>query len=325
MTESVVVSIVTCNGERFIKDCLECVFSQTRQATEVYVFDNASTDGTAELVARQFSTVKLISSDVNIGFGAGHNRVIARTQSSFVLVVNQDAFLEPSFLEELMTAVRLQGRVGIAGGKLFSCRTNQSEVKGEPTIDMTWLDIEKKRRQVCYASGQPDRDNVASPMLAFAMDGAVMLLRRAMLDDIGIDGEYFDEDFFAGKEDLDISWRAQLCGWKCMYVPAARGRHVRTFTPADRREEVSQTLKCSSIRNRYLLMLKNDLIPHFARHFPHIAFYDLKIFAYILLYERSSLKAYSQIVRLAPKALRKRRLTMQRKRVDDNYILQWFR
>lgn len=325
MTDSVVVSIVTCNGKRFIKDCLECVLAQTYQAAEVYVFDNASTDGTAELVAQQFSTVKLIKSDVNIGFGAGHNRVIARTQSPFVLAVNQDAFLDPSFLEELMIAVRRQTSVGIAGGKLFSCRTKQCELKAEATIDMTWLDIEKKRRQVCYASGRPDRDNVGSPMLAFAMDGAVMLLRRVMLDDIAIDGEYFDEDFFAGKEDLDISWRAQLCGWKCMYVPAARGRHVRTFTPRDRREEISQTLKCSSIRNRYLLMLKNDLISHFARHLPHIAFYDLKIFAYILLYERSSLKAYSQIVRLAPRALRKRRLTMQRKRVDDNYILQWFR
>src|SRR5262245_38484812 len=137
MRDSVVVSIVTFNGRHFLKECLKSVLSQTYAATEVYLFDNASTDGTVELVAQEFGTVKLISSDVNIGFGAGHNRVIKRTESSFVLVVNQDAFLDRGFLEELMAAVSSRDRVGIAGGKLLSSRTNGSKVYGEPTIDMT--------------------------------------------------------------------------------------------------------------------------------------------------------------------------------------------
>jgi len=152
-----------------------------------------------------------------------------------------------------------------------------------------------------------------------------MLLRRSMLDEIQIDGEYYDEDFFAGKEDLDISWRAQLCGWKCLYVPSASGHHFRTFTPNDRRSEISAALKTGSVRNRYLLMLKNDLFRHFVRHFPYIAIYDLKILAYALLYERSSLAGYVQAFRLAPRALRKRQIIMARKKVTDSYILHWFR
>lgn len=325
MIDSVAVSIVSFNGKAFLQRCLDGVFSQTYSPTEVCLLDNASEDGTVDFVAKNFPSTKIISSKVNLGFGGGHNVIIRQARSTFVLVLNQDAFLSPTFLQELVTAMRNRPDVGIAGGKLYSMRKAEPNGNAAEVIDMTWLDIEKKRRQVCYAHSQPDTGQAAVPTLAFAMDGAAMLLRRTMLEEIQIDGEYYDEDFFAGKEDLDISWRAQLCGWKCLYVPSAVGHHFRTFTPKDRRSEISGVLKAGSVRNRYLLMLKNDLLKHFIRHFPHIAIYDLKILAYTLLYERSSLVGYKQALRLIPRALRKRKVIMGRKTVDDRYILQWFR
>jgi GT2 family glycosyltransferase len=325
MTDTVLVSIVSFNGKAFLQRCLDDVLSQTYRPIEVCVLDNASEDGTVDFVAKNFPSVEVISSKVNLGFGGGHNVIIRQARSTFVLVLNQDAFLSPTFLEELVTAVRTRPDVGIAGGKLYSLRKTEPNAEVGEVIDMTWLDIEKKRRQVCYAHAQPDRGQAAVPTLAFAMDGAAMLLRRTMLEEIQIDGEYYDEDFFAGKEDLDISWRAQLCGWKCLYVPSAIGHHLRTFSPKDRRSEISGVLRAGSVRNRYLLMLKNDLFKHFLRHLPHIALYDLKILAYLLVYERSSLKGYAQAFRSAQRALRKRRVIMGRKKVDDKYILQWFR
>ena len=325
MTDTVLVSIVSFNGKAFLQRCLDGVLSQTYTPVEIFLLDNASEDGTVDFVANNFPTVKLIPSSVNLGFGGGHNVIMRRAQSSFVLVLNQDAFLSPTFLEELMTVVKDRPEVGIAGGKLYSLRKTDPNTEVEEVIDMTWLDIEKKRRQICYAQSQPDKGQAAVPTLAFAMDGAAMLLRRTMLEQIQIDGEYYDEDFFAGKEDLDISWRAQLCGWKCLYVPSAIGHHFRTFTPKDRRSEIPGALRTGSVRNRYLLMLKNDLVKHLVRHFPHIALYDLKILAYTLLYERSSLRGYVQALKLVPRALRKRRVIMDRKKVDDAYILQWFR
>lgn len=324
MTDSVLVSIVSFNGRAFLERCLNGVLSQTHRPEEVCLLDNASEDGSVDFVTRNFPSVKVIASSVNLGFGAGHNVVIRQAKSSFVLILNQDAFLSPTFLQELMTAVRDQPGVGIAGGKLYSLRKADA-TNGKEVIDMTWLDIEKKRRQVCYAHSLPDNELDQRQRFVFAIDGAAMLLRRTMLEEIQIDGEYYDEDFFAGKEDLDISWRAQLCGWRCLYVPSATGHHFRTFTPKDRRSEISGVLRAGSVRNRYLLMLKNDLLKHFLRHFPHIAMYDLKILAYLLLYERSSLRGYAQALRSAPSALRKRRVIMGRKKVDDEYILQWFR
>ncbi len=321
--ESVAVSIVAFNGEHLLRRCLDCVLAQTYPPTEIVVLDNASQDGTVKLVRNNFPAVRILSSPLNLGFGGGHNRIIRQTKASFVLVLNQDAFLSPTFLQEIMAAVLERPEVGIAGGKLYSLR--ETDAEGANVVDMTWLDLEKRRRQVCYAHGLPDREESRMPRFVFAIDGAATLLRREMLEDVEIDGEYYDEDFFAGKEDLDLSWRAQLYGWKCLYVPSAIGKHVRTFTPRDRRSTVAGGLRTSSVRNRYLLMLKNDLWKHFVRHFPQIAIYDLKILAYILLYERSSLWAYAQTARLIPKALHKRKVIMSRKRVGDEYILQWFR
>jgi GT2 family glycosyltransferase len=322
---SVVVSIVAFNGKEFLGRCLDTVLSQTYRPIEIYLLDNASSDGTGEFVAKYFPSVKVIASRVNLGFGGGHNVVIRATQSSFVLALNQDAYLSPTFVRELVAGMEAHPDAGIGGGKLYSLRNARGDGSDESTIDMTWLDIERKRRQVCYAHLQRDNGQCAGPRFVFAMDGAAMFLRRSMLEEIKVEQEYFDEDFFAGKEDLDISWRAQLSGWKCLYVPSAIGWHFRTFTSTDRRATIAEALKVSSIRNRYLLMMKNDLFPHFVRHLPHIAIYDLQIFGYVLLHERSSLKGYAQALRLFPRIIRKRKAIMSRKNVDSDYILQWFR
>jgi len=320
---SVSVSIVAFNGRPFLTRCLDSVLSQTYRPIDIHLLDNASSDGTVEFVSRKYPSVEVIASDINLGFAAGHNALIRKTRSSFVLALNQDAYLARTFVEELITAVQAHPDVGIAGGKLYSLRGILRDNKS--TIDMTWLDIERRRRQVCYAQLQPDDGQCAAPRFVFAMDGAAMLLRRSMLEEIQVEGECFDEDFVAGKEDFDLSWRGQLCGWKCLYVPSAIGWHLRTFTSADQRRTIGEALKINSIRNRYLLILKNDLLPHFLRHLPYIAIYDLKILGYVLLHERSSLKGYAQALWLFPRAMRKRRSIMERKKVSGDYILQWFR
>ncbi len=323
---SVAVSIVAFNGKEVLPRCLDSVLSQTYDAITIHLLDNASSDGTVRFVSEAYPTVEVLSSDVNLGFAAGHNAVIRKTRSSFVLALNQDAYLSKTFVEELVSAMRAYPDVGIAGGKLLSLRpSGNAHLETSNVVDMTWLDIEKKRRQVCYAQGQVDKEEPLSPSYVFAIDGAAMLLRRSTLRDLEIDSQFFDEDFFAGKEDLDISWRAQLLGWKCLYVPTAVGHHLRTFTPNDRRAEISDSLRVASIRNRYLLMVKNDLLPHFLRHFLSIALYDIKVIGYVLLREQSSFKGYVQFVRLLPKAKRKRKIIMQRRKADSAYMLKWFR
>src|SRR5439155_12191208 len=107
---------------KHVENCLNAVFLQTYYRFQVYLVDNASTDGTADFVARNYPDVKVIASTVNLGFGGGHNLVIRETQAPYVLVLNQDAYLSPIFLQELVTVMKNFSDVGIAGGKLYSLR-----------------------------------------------------------------------------------------------------------------------------------------------------------------------------------------------------------
>jgi GT2 family glycosyltransferase len=323
--DPVTVSIVAYNGRLFLSRCLAAVFAQTYRPIQVHLLDNASTDGTVEFITANYPTVEVVQSKINLGFAAGHNALIRKTRSSFILALNQDAYLSPTFVEELVAAMKVHPEAGIAGGKLYSLRNPETNGVDEPIIDMTWLDIEKKRRFVCYAQMRPDNEEHSVPRFIFATDGAAMFLRRSMLEELQFEHEFFDEDFFSYKEDLDISWRAQLLGWKCLYVPTAIGWHVRTFTSGDRRATIAEALKLGSVRNRYLMLMKNDVFSHFLRHFLSIATYELTILGYILLRERSSLKGYGQALRLAPRAIKKRKAIMNRRKVSDDYILQWFR
>jgi len=322
---SVAVTVVAFNGKHHLSRCLDAVLSQTYCSSQILLLDNASTDGTVEFVANRYPQVVLVPSEVNRGFAAGHNLLIRKTTSDFVLALNQDAYLSPSFVEELVRAMEAHPEVGIAGGKLFSLRNFQENGSNRNVIDMTWLDIQKNRRQVCYAQMHPDKEDWSVPRLVFAIDGAAMFLRRSMLEEIRFEEEYFDEDFSTGKEDTDISWRAQLCGWKCLYVPSAIGWHVRTFAHVDQRPTIAEGLRANSIRNRYLLMIKNEFFAHFIRHLPYIALYDLQILGYVLLREHSSLKAYGEALQLVPRAMKKRKATMSKRKVSSDYVFQWFR
>jgi len=136
--------------------------------------------------------------------------------------------------------------------------------------------------------------------------------------------DIFDETFFAYKEDVDLAWRAQLFGWKSVYTPEALAFHLRTFKPGQR-QGLSKEVRLHSVKNRYLLLIKNELGYTFIRHAFYIIFYDLKIVIYLLLFEQSSLPGLYQAIRLLPQALRWRKFIMARKKVAGPYMLAWMK
>src|SRR5207245_10562480 len=102
------------------------------------------------------------------------------------------------------------------------------------------------------AGRRPER--CPAECLAFRASACGPLYRRRMLDDLAVDGEIFDEDLFAYFEDVDLDWRAQQRGWRCVFTSAARGAHMRGGTGLHRRPEVAAV----PLANRFLVMLKND-------------------------------------------------------------------
>jgi GT2 family glycosyltransferase len=167
--------------------------------------------------------------------------------------------------------------------------------------------------------GQCDRRE-----LIFGATGAAALYRREMIDDISVDGEFFDEDFFSYREDADVAWRAQLMGWKCLYVGDARGWHVRRVTP-ERRKQLPGEINWHSVKNRFLMRIKNAGAPLWFRFFPSIILRDLMVVGYALLRDQKLLSALVYPFKNWRRTMKKRKWIQERRRVSDTELMKWFR
>lgn len=295
------VHIVTYHSAATIETCLRALLDQRDADFAVQVLDNNSQDDTAAIVQR--FGVPLTLSAINLGYAAGHNQLIDTSDSDYVLTLNPDVQLQPGFLAAMTAALDTNPRAGSAAG----CLLRVDQLGDVPqVIDGAGLVMRRSRRQGLIGDGLPVDQRPMEPARILGPDGAAAFYRRAMLDDIRINGEVFDADFFMHKEDVDVCWRAQLRGWEAWYVPGAIAHHVRGFRPGQR-ERVPQDMRFLGLRNRYLLLLKNERWRPFLRDLPWIVGYDLGILAYVLLRERESLAAYRSAWALRRVMLAKRR------------------
>lgn len=318
----VFVSIVTFNDSRWLAPCLESVFAQS-VAAKVTVFDNGSTDNSQE-VARRFP-VELVASAQNLGFSVAHNRNMLSDDSPYVLILNPDAFLERFFIERLLAVFQEVRQTGMAGGKLLRLNAaGKLAIKGElPIIDSTGVYFTPAQRHFDRGSGEPDKGQYEKRQLMFGITGAAVLYSREMIEDIRFGDEVFDEDFFAYREDADLAWRAQLRGWKAVYEPRAKALHRRSVLPSNR-AAVAPLLNRHSLKNRYLMRIKNMDAAVKRRCFPYMWLRDAGILAYTLLKERSSLPAYGEVRRLRPIFEKKREFVQSRRTVPPAEIARWF-
>jgi GT2 family glycosyltransferase len=145
-----------------------------------------------------------------------------------------------------------------------------------------------------------------------------------MLEDVAIDGEYFDNDFVIYREDVDLAWRAKLFGWDSYFVPGAIGYHARGFQLGRGRRSVPEELKRHSVRNGWLLLLKNDTMESIVHSLRYFVPYQLKIVGGLLTVETSSLGAIAEIARLLPTMMRKREEVQARRRRSEREMDLWF-
>ncbi|HEY3457967.1 MAG TPA: glycosyltransferase family 2 protein, partial [Bryobacteraceae bacterium] len=243
--------------------------------------------------------------------------------AAWILTLNPDTRLARDFLSQLVEAGEADPSAGSICGKLLAMSPD-FEPLPEPVFDSTGIYFTPNQRHFDRGSRQPDRGQYERAEYVFGATGAACLYRRAMIEDISIDGEFFDPDFFAYREDADVAWRAQLLGWKCLYTPLARAYHVRSVLPVNRRS-VSPIVNMHSVKNRWLLRIKNMTGPLYRRYWLAITWRDLLVVAGCLLREFSSLRAFVLLARAWPRAWKKRRIIMQRRRATDDALFGWFR
>ena len=329
MERLVSIVVVTWNSAPFLPRCLDGIRHQTHRDFELIVVDNGSTD---ESVAHA-----TIRNEMNAGFARAANQGIAAAKGDFVLLVNPDAYLTPEYLERLLRGI---GDAGAATGKLM--RAVGTKIEPTNAIDSMGIRMTRTGRHFDITSvipsersesGDPRRERREIPRLAtlgrddarevFGVSGAAALYSMAFIRDVSIDGEFFDEDFFAYREDADVAWRGRLFGWRAVVVPDAVAYHVRTVTP-ERRRALSPAINMHSVKNRFLLRLKNEGVYLALRNAPFELFRDLVTIAAVLTIERTSLPALSWLWRNRKRILAKRRAIQSRRKVSDRALARWF-
>lgn len=317
------ITIVTYNSGRFIKRCLESALEQNYSPLEIVVVDNASTDGTADILEQFSSRCRIHYNQQNTGFAGGQNQAIELSNGEWILTLNPDVLLEKDFIRRLVEAAQVDPDIGSVCGKLFSIPAT-FEFSDEQKLDSTGIFFTPTLRHFDRGSQEADTGRYQNPEYVFGATAAAALYRRAMIEDISIQGEFFDADFFAYREDADVAWRAQLLGWRCLYTALARGYHVRTVLP-DNRRALPAAINMHSVKNRFLMRIKNVTANLYWRNLIPITARDLLIFIACLVREQSSLKAFWFVARNWNRTLAKRREIMSRRRVDGKYIAEWFR
>src|SRR6266540_504849 len=207
------VVVVTYNSRSEIERCLDAILAQTPPDGQVVVVDNASDDGTPALVAQRYPQVRLIANDRNAGFGAGNNQAIRTTRGDLVILVNPDCEVQPGALAALVQFMAAHPRAAVAGGRLrYGDGAFQHAAFRFPTLYQIALDFFpiNWRQSESRLNGRNPR---AWDERAFECDfvlGALMCVRRAAIDQVGL----FDEAFFMYAEEVDWCSRYKRAGWK---------------------------------------------------------------------------------------------------------------
>ena len=320
MPASIVVSLVTYNGQTWLPGCLASLAAQTNANFGVRVFDNASTDSTADLaaaLARTDPRFTIYRSAENLGFAGGHNRNLAVTDAEYAVVLNQDTQLAPDFLERAAAALDAHPQVGALQPRVMNLLA-----PGEPSemIDTTGLEMARTRRVVSRRQGArlEKRDLVPGPV--WGVDGPVAVYRMAALrsasDELPEGRQVFDESFFMYKEDVDLAWRLRRAGWSALYDPTVVGWHARDsgaklgaslVESLTRNRQVPLWIRTTSWRNHRLMMIKNERGTDVVRDLPWIAAREAGALAFMTVLDPQRLPAVAQAARLAPEMVRKRR------------------
>ena len=316
------VTIVTWNSGQFIKRCLESVLAQKYDRKEIVIVDNNSTDGTIDILEQFEDRCRIIYNNDNLGFASAQNQAIAASRGEWVMTLNPDVLLLPGFIQALVEAGNIEPQIGTVCGKLLTIKSS-FDLPEQPLVDSTGIYFTPMLRHLDRGSQEVDNGHYLRNEYVFGATAAAALYRRGMIEDIAIDGDFFDPDFFVYREDADVAWRAQLLGWRCMYTPAARGYHVRKVLPGNRRE-LSAAINMHSVKNRFLMRLKNITGPVYRKHWLSITTRDLVVIGCCLVREQSSLKGLWYVACNWRRALEKRAEIMKRRRVSDEYMASWF-
>lgn len=250
----VTVVIPNYNGMSFLKDCMESLKNQTYKDFSVLVVDNASADGSLELLAKEYPEAEVLALDKNYGFSRAVNEGIAYAKTPYVLLLNNDTASDKDFVGELVKCMDKEERIFSANPKMIQMyKPELLDDAGDLYCVIGWGFQRGVGQKV---DGYNKECNI------FSACAGASIYRREVFDEIGV----FDEMHFAYLEDIDVGYRARIAGYKNVYCPAAKVYHVGSGTSGSKYNDFKVKLAARNgiylnYKNMPFLMLLMNLFP----------------------------------------------------------------
>jgi GT2 family glycosyltransferase len=310
----ITVVVPNWNGERFLEFCLSSLRKQSFSDFETILVDNGSTDSSIGLVEQGFPEVRVISLGENRGFSAAVNAGIRASTTEHVALLNIDTEADPGWLEALVQAAERHLEASLFASKLVDFGDRRLLDGAGDALRRSGLPYRLGHREL-------DRGQFDNEAFVFGACAAGALYRRSLFEEIGL----FDEDFFAYCEDGDLSFRAQLAGRRCLYVPKSVVYHIGSASTGGKRSATNIRL---GTQNGLNLLVKNLPASLAWRLLPSIVAGQLLRLAITSL-SSGGLRAYLGGLlgawRLLPRMLKKRKEIQEQRRVSDGYIRKLMR
>ncbi|PRR83060.1 glycosyltransferase family 2 protein [Clostridium vincentii] len=237
------VVIPNYNGEKYLKACLDSLMEQSLKAEEIIIIDNDSKDSSIQYIRANYKDkVTLVVMDKNYGFSRAVNEGIKRSKSEFVALLNNDTELHKDWLKELYNCIKEDDKIFSASSKML--RFIERDIIDDAGDEYTLFGWSSKN-----GDGKPSSKQDISREVFSACAGAA-IYRSSILEEIGL----FDEDFFAYLEDMDISYRARIYGYKNYYASKSKVYHIGSATSGSRHNSFKVKL---AARNNIYLIHKN--------------------------------------------------------------------
>ena len=299
------VVIVTCGVGNYLSDCLDSLESQRQDFREAIIIDNSLNPVFFRRIKERYPWAQIYSSKVNLYYCASLNKGIESSGGKFILCLNDDVSLSGDFIHNALKGF-FNDDIGMVSGKILR--------KDKKTLDSTGLFLTNYRTAKERGYALPDTGKFSEAGFVFGASGCAAFFRREMLESIKEGQDYLDTDLRMFYEDLDVSWRANKLGWKSYYVPEAVAYHARggSCRPESGLNKpmaaryLNDRLFGDLIKNRYIVMLKNERFFRFILNIVPILLYDLCIWGYVFLFRPQVIKIIISDRKYFARALRKR-------------------
>jgi GT2 family glycosyltransferase len=330
MRRGVFAHVLTYKSADVVESCVKALLATKMppgDELKVVVTDNASGDGA--LTKLSGLAVSCVQNSTNLGFSAGHNQALGeflREGWEAFVTINPDLIVQPDTLPVMLDVLR-KTNLGAVTPKLLRTDADLRPVH-PPIIDAAGMLMNNTLRHLDRGSGEVDRGQYDYAEEVFGGTGACLMfsqdfVKRVALPAMKYESDadqvypqlkagragralFFDEAFFAYREDAELAWRAQLLGFGCAYCPQAVAHHRRAVVP-ENRSTVSELVNRWSVRNRFLMQIQNLFSPSLAIFLCGAALRNIIVIGGVLLRERKSLGAFRELALLFRRALERRK------------------